>query len=184
MAAITKEIISLFNDKGDNNYGEAVSQTSHALQAAVLAEKNNESPDLVAACLLHDIGHLKFAGTACEEEVDELHERLAADWLKLHFPKSVVEPVRLHVRAKRYLCSVDISYLKLLSPASKYSMELQGGFMSIKEQERFERNPWAVDATKLRRYDDSAKMADLKAEKTIEDYAALLNSLVLETEVA
>ncbi|PWQ96214.1 HD domain-containing protein [Leucothrix arctica] len=183
MTAISKEIIRLFNDKGDNSYGEAVSQTSHALQTAALAQKNNAAPSLVAACLLHDIGHLKFAGTASEEEIDELHECLAADWLKHYFPKSVVEPVRLHVRAKRYLCSVDISYLKLLSPASKYSMELQGGFMNIAEQERFECNRWYADAAKLRRYDDAAKVTGFETEKTIEDYAALLDSLVLEATV-
>jgi gamma-butyrobetaine dioxygenase len=179
MEAITKEIISLFNEKGANNYGEVISQTAHALQTAALAKKNNDPDSLVVACLLHDIGHLKFDGTASDEEIDELHERLGADWLKQYFPKSVTEPVKLHVRAKRYLCSVDGSYHKLLSPASKYSLELQGGFMDIEEQERFERNPWYADAATLRRYDDTAKEVGLEVGK-VEDYAALLDSLVLE----
>jgi len=177
MKPVTQEILTLFAEKGALNYGEDVSQQEHALQTAALAEKDDCRPELIAACLLHDIGHLKFSDAVSVSDIDEFHERLGASWLKEHFSKAVTEPVRLHVLAKRYLCSVGSNYYTTLSPASKYSMELQGGIMDFDEQERFERNPWHKDAIALRRYDDAGKVSGL-AVRPIEDYVPLLDSLL------
>ena len=53
------QIITLFNEHGQGLYfGEQVTETEHALQCAYLAEQAGASPKLVAAALLHDIGHL------------------------------------------------------------------------------------------------------------------------------
>ncbi|HEY9646942.1 MAG TPA: HD domain-containing protein, partial [Chroococcidiopsis sp.] len=52
-------IFSLLATNGHEQYGnEAVSQLEHALQCAALAESANRSAAMIAACLLHDIGHL------------------------------------------------------------------------------------------------------------------------------
>ena len=52
------EIIGLYKEHGDSEYfGECVSKTTHMIQAALSAQKNNEPDYLILACLLHDIGH-------------------------------------------------------------------------------------------------------------------------------
>src|SRR5207253_2813733 len=70
-------------------------------------------------------------------------------------------PARLHVLAKRYLCAVEPGYYDGLSDASKLSLSLQGGPSSSEEVEQFESNPYYLDAVRLRRWDDEAKIPDL-----------------------
>ena len=58
-SAITQEIMQLFEKYGNNDYdGEPVTQTSHMVQCAMLAMKNNADTELVLGAFLHDIGHL------------------------------------------------------------------------------------------------------------------------------
>ena len=52
MAAIEQA----FRRRGQDHYGEGVSQQEHALQAAWLAEQAGAPAALVVAALLHDIG--------------------------------------------------------------------------------------------------------------------------------
>ncbi len=159
-----QDLIRLFETEGDAAYfGEAVSQKEHALQAAWLAEQEGASDALVVAALLHDVGHLRHGQgeDVADRGEDARHETAGADWLKGHIGPEVVEPVRLHVSAKRYLCSVDPAYRNGLSPASLQSLELQGGAYSVAESQEFERNPFARDAVRLRRWDDAAKVPGL-----------------------
>ena len=74
----------------------------------------------------------------------------------------MTEPIRLHVPAKRYLCAVEADYLQQLSQPSIVSLNLQGGPMTRQEVEGFDENPCAKDAIRLRRWDDTAKVADHK----------------------
>ena len=102
------------------------------LQSAAAAEAEGAGDELVAAALLHDIGHLLHGGDedAAAQGIDTHHEEVGFRFLQQHFAAAVVDPVRLHVAAKRYLCAVDPSYLSALSVASVLSLELQGGPMS------------------------------------------------------
>lgn len=161
---ILDEIRTLFADKGSEMYaGEAVSQTEHALQAAFAAEQEAAPPELIAAALLHDIGHLlhKHDEDCVAQGIDDLHEQIGAAWLKKHFPEAVTEPIRLHVDAKRYRCATDAEYLARLSPASILSLELQGGPFDARGQARFESNPWHEEALRLRNWDEAAKIPGL-----------------------
>jgi len=154
----------LFSTRGGSLYGgEPVTQLEHGLQAAFLAESEGAGPELVVAALLHDVGHLlhDLPAGAPEEGVDDLHERLAAEWLAGRFPNSVVEPIRLHVEAKRYLCAVDPNYRASLSAPSDLSLQLQGGPMTAGESELFRGRAHHADAVRLRRWDDQAKVAGL-----------------------
>ena len=45
----------------------------------------------------------------------------------------MTEPVRLHVAAKRYLCTTESDYFSRLSADSVRSLALQGGNMSADE---------------------------------------------------
>jgi [1-hydroxy-2-(trimethylamino)ethyl]phosphonate dioxygenase len=158
---IVDTIMKLFAERGAAAYhGEAVSQAEHALQAAELAERAGNADHLVVAALLHDVGHLLDGQNEdlAHRGVDGRHEEAGCAWLAQHFGPDVTEPIRLHVAAKRYLCAVSPSYLDGLSPASRRSLELQGGAMSDEERAEFERNPAHGDAIRLRHYDDLAKV--------------------------
>tara|TARA_R110002111_G_scaffold262851_1_gene341789 strand:+ start:35991 stop:36572 length:582 start_codon:yes stop_codon:yes gene_type:complete len=162
---IVDEIRQRFTEKGNAMYaGEAVSQTEHALQAASAAEHAGASPELIVAALLHDIGHLlhQHDEDCATHGVDDLHERIGAQWLIRYFPPDVAEPIRLHVDAKRYRCATDAQYLSRLSPASVLSLELQGGPFDETERAAFEQNPWSQAALHLRTWDEAAKIPDFE----------------------
>jgi len=160
-----EKIATMFREHGASMYaGEAVTQLEHALQAAYQAENQQAPQTLVVAAVLHDLGHLMHASEEdyTEQSLDDEHEALAAQWLDHWFPPEVVEPIRLHVPAKRYLCTVDKKYMFKLSEASQKSLELQGGRMSIDETSLFEQHPYFRDALRLRGWDESAKIPSLE----------------------
>ena len=165
MSLSIPEIVQLLSSRATTWYGqEAVSQLEHALQCASLAEQSNESQETVVAALLHDLGHilspnqLRATPTDALPIKDDLHQFLALPFLRSLFPDSVLEPIKLHVDAKRYLCAVDSGYWADLSPASKHSLELQGGKFNEQQVSAFEDLPFHAEATRLRRYDDLAKV--------------------------
>ena len=153
-------IADLFATEGaDEYFGEAVTQASHMLQAAALAKAAGARPPLIAAALLHDVGHFTAAvsGHDLMRGTDNRHSEAGADWLTQWFGPEVTEPVRLHVAAKRYLCAVEPGYAETLSAASVCTLAVQGGPMNAAERARFEANAYAHDALRLRRWDDAAK---------------------------
>jgi phosphonate degradation associated HDIG domain protein len=162
MTLTIDRIVNLFQTRGSDRYGtEPVNQLEHALQCATFAADAGEPADMVTACLLHDMGHLLHGldEEYFEHGIDDLHERIALPYLRALFPSSVLEPIRLHVEAKRYLCATEAGYWLGLSAASKRSLELQGGVFAPTEAERFIAQPFATQAVKLRRWDDIAKVA-------------------------
>jgi [1-hydroxy-2-(trimethylamino)ethyl]phosphonate dioxygenase len=180
MMDIVDRIFGLFDQFGDRSYGEAVTQRDHALQTAQFAVDDGAPQTLVAAALIHDVGQfLEQAGEAAEAEGrDARHEQLGAVFLRDHFPAAVVEPIRLHVDAKRYLCTVEPGYLQKLSDASRLSLGLQGGPFSPEEAEAFRILPHWQAALRLRRYDDLGKQDDMTIA-SLESYRPLLESLRL-----
>ena len=161
-ADIIREIFEAFEAHGDQLYiGEPVSMTEHMLQAAYGAELDGAGSILVAAALLHDFGHLIHGQPedSAEHGVDTQHEEVGAAYLSRYFVPAVVEPTRMHVAAKRYLCAVDPAYFATLSEASVLSLKLQGGPFTPDEARAFEARPFAAEAARLRRYDDAAKVA-------------------------
>jgi gamma-butyrobetaine dioxygenase len=91
------------------------------------------------------------------EGTDNRHSHTGADLLARWFGPEVTEPVRLHVAAKRYLCTADPGYRALLSAASEYTLRVQGGPMSAAQAEAFAALPHAADAVAVRRWDEQAK---------------------------
>ena len=151
--------------RGQSFYDESVTQLEHALQCAHQAELAEADRVQMAAALLHDLGH--FLVDEHDEQADFLtedllHEEVGASYLQPYFIERLTEPVRLHVPAKRYLCTTDAAYYDGLSRASKRSFQHQGGPLSAAEQAQFERNPHAQDAVRLRRWDDLAKVKGLR----------------------
>jgi phosphonate degradation associated HDIG domain protein len=153
---------ALYAAKGARMYsGEPVTQMAHALQSAHLAEQAGAAPALVAASLLHDIGHLTNdqGETPTARGVDDLHQYHALAALRGTFPAAVLEPIRWHVDAKRYLCRERPEYYEGLSADSKRSLALQGGIFTPEEARVFAARRWADDAVKVRLWDDLAKVA-------------------------
>ena len=161
----------LFAGPGAHDHlGEPVPIGEHMLQAAALAEEAGAEGALVAAALLHDIGHLLG-------ETEDRHGEAGARWLSQWFGDAVTEPVRLHVPAKRYLCAADADYLGLLSAASVRTLSLQGGPMTPAEVAAFEALPHARNAVAVRRWDDQAKDPAVTPPR-FAHFAPLLEALV------
>ena len=176
---IVNEIISSYLKNKSLYIGEKVTMTEHMIQTAMLAEKNNCSSNLVCSSLLHDYGHfiLKNPDDLVKIEKDGRHEDLGYEFLKKYFLKDVVEPIKYHVKAKKYL-SRSKKYYQALSEASKVSLKLQGGIMNNNEAKEFENNEFFENSIKLRKFDEGAKKTGLKI-KSINEYKNLLVSKLI-----
>jgi predicted HD phosphohydrolase len=162
--------------------GEPVTQLEHAWQCGRLAEKSGASLPLQLASWLHDIGHLwvNGEGSPTLRGENDAHEAVAADLLLPLFGGAVSEPVRWHVQAKRYLVTTRPGYAKKLTPDSLRSLQLQGGLMSPADCQAFEKNPYFVDALKLRVWDDLGKNAswfDVSQEEALAHLTALMKAV-------
>jgi len=166
-------LIDAFDRLGAEPYGEEVSQLAHMLQTAALAVADGAPDALVAAALLHDVGHFAAPPSAAESVP---HEALGVEWLRPLFGPEVWRPVGLHVAAKRYLCATLPGYREQLSAASQQSLVDQGGVFTPAQAARFIAAPYAQDAVRLRLYDDAAKVPDAETPP-LDRYRELLSRL-------
>lgn len=158
------DIERLFAERGGEQYaGEPVTQLEHALQSAALGEAEGADDELVTAALLHDLGHLlhDLGETPTLRGVDDVHQYRALPFLRGLFSDRVLGAIQGHVDAKRYLCATRPGYHEALSDDSKRSLVLQGGVFSADEVAAFEARPGALDAVRLRLWDDRAKTEGL-----------------------
>jgi phosphonate degradation associated HDIG domain protein len=164
VALTLQDIEQLFATRGGEQYsGEPVTQLEHALQCALLAEADGADDELVTASLLHDLGHLlhDLGPTPSLQGIDDIHQFRALPFLRGRFGDAVIDPIRLHVDAKRYLCATRAGYFAALSDDSKRSLNLQGGIFSDSQAENFIRQNGAPQAVRLRVWDDLAKTPGL-----------------------
>lgn len=177
---IVEFIAEIFERRGAEEYlGEPVTMAEHMLQGAYLAEADGAPDELVAAALLHDIGHFtsEFGAYSPDDVEDKHHDEAGGELLQHFFPPVIVDCVRLHVSAKRYLCATDPTYFSKLSPASVHTLSLQGGPMNAEEVEQFRRNPYHNEAVQVRLWDEGGKIAGLKT-KSFREYVPLLERVV------
>lgn len=183
MSDFIDRLESLFRQRGAEAYlGEPVTVAGHMLQCAALAQAEGAAETLIAAALLHDIGHLSegvVGEYSPDDTVDKRHDRAGANFLQGHFIPAVVEPVRLHVAAKRYLCGIDAGYYGKLSAASQHSLALQGGPMNAAEIAAFEALDFHRDAVRVRRWDDGGKVEGLRTP-TFEELRPLLERVAAQ----
>ena len=173
-------IADIFERRGADSYlGECVTMSEHMLQGALLAEEAGAGDEMVAAALLHDIGHYtnEFPDDALARGIDNHHDEAGAAVLASWFPKRVTDCVRHHVAAKRYLCATDSSYFGKLSAASVHTLNLQGGPMSADEVERFSREPHLDAILQVRRWDEAAK-SPTRTTPPFSHYAPVLQRVV------
>jgi predicted HD phosphohydrolase len=184
---VVHKIEALFERRGASIYTgqrldrrENVSALEHALQCAQLAEWAYADNALVASALLHDLGQLIDAPAEASLNDDE-HELRALSMLAVGgFGAEVLEPIRLHVQAKRYLISTDERYADALSAASLHSLGLQGGRMNAEERLLFLAQGQSSRALQLRRWDDLAKQPG-KRTPPLAYYLNLLDDVLRET---
>lgn len=170
IAPLTRETIvpflaDIFQRRGHEEYlGEPVTMAEHMLQGAHFAEQQGESDEIIVATLLHDVGHFtsEFGMFSMDDTEDRWHEDAGASILQTFFPSIVVDCVRYHVAAKRYLCATNSSYFEQLSSASVHSLQLQGGPMNTAEVVEFEKNPNLQAIVKVRLFDDQGKVPNME----------------------
>jgi phosphonate degradation associated HDIG domain protein len=180
MGLSVSEIGTLFTHRGGRAYeGEPVTQLEHALQCAARAEEASAPPALIAAALLHDLGHMlnDHGETPTLRGIDDRHQYAALPFLRATFDDAVLEPIRLHVDAKRYLCATRPGYADALSADSKRSLALQGGIYDAAEAAAFIARPHAADAVAVRLWDDLAKLPDAPTPP-LEHFLAMLHAVV------
>ena len=179
-ATIVPFIEDIFVRRGGERYlGEAVTLAEHMLQGATIAERNGEPEEIVAAALLHDIGHIvgQSGAFSMSDTEDRFHEKAGARLLEPFFPSVVVDCCRFHVAAKRYLCATDPDYFDTLSEASVHSLKLQGGPMNAEEAAEFETQPHFREIVAVRFLDDAGKQPGM-ATPAFDHFAPMLRRMV------
>ncbi len=176
---ITEKIISNFKNNKSLYIGEKITIAEHMIQSAMMAEKSKSKDNLVCSCLLHDYGHfiLDDPDELVKKNQDGKHEDIGYEYLKNFFKKEVVEPIKYHVLAKRYLAR-NKKYYNRLSGASITSLNLQGGLLNSKEAKLFEEEKFFKESIKLRKFDEAAKKVDIKI-KDISEYKNLLKTSLI-----
>ncbi len=170
-------LVDTVEEMEGHTYGERVTMKDHSLQAAANARSAQASPELTAAALLHDIGHLW--GEAGPWGLPD-HAEVAGRALQALLPPALVEPIRLHVAAKRWLVANDPDYRRELSEASLVTLGQQGGPLSPTESEAFLARPFAADALALRRWDDQGKQVGVDGAPVTALNATAIRSLLEE----
>ena len=173
---IVDKIVSNFKNNNSLYIGESITIAEHMIQSAMMAEKSKSNNNLVCACLLHDYGHfiLDNPDELVRKKQDGKHEEIGYEYLKKFFKKEIVEPIKHHVIAKRYLAR-EKKYFDRLSEASVVSLELQGGVLDTKEAKLFENQEFFKEAIMLRKFDETAKKIGVKIKDIIQ-YKDLLKA--------
>ena len=176
---IIDKIISNFKNNKSLYIGDKVTMSQHMIQTAMLAEKAKCDDNLICSCLLHDYGHfiIQNPDELVKQSLDGKHEDIGYEYLKHFFKKEIVEPIKYHVQAKRYLAK-NKKYFNLLSDASKKSLKLQGGILSDKDSRKFEKKEYFKASILLRKFDEAAKKTNIKIN-SIYDYQKLLISKLI-----
>ena len=176
---ILDKIISNFKNNKSLYIGEKLTMSDHMIQSAMLAEKAKCNDNLVCSCLLHDYGHfiIEDPYSLVNNNKDGEHEAIGYEYLKKFFNKEIVDPIKYHVLAKRYLAR-NKKYFNFLSEASKISLKLQGGILNNDESKEFKKKKYFKNSILVRKFDESAKQTNIKM-KSIDSYKYLLKSKLI-----
>ncbi|MBO6947130.1 MAG: HD domain-containing protein [Rhodospirillales bacterium] len=163
-------IFEALETSGQVQYGtEPITELEHALQIADIADEMSGDEEMILAALLHDIGRVavrqdEISDTLVPDHMGKTkdgskgHDAAGAELLSDYFSDRILAGIRMHVAAKRYLCTVEPKYRDKISGGSETTLRMQGGLMSDEELEKFRATPFSEDAVQIRRWDDMAKI--------------------------
>lgn len=172
------DMLTLIINAQEKGYiGESMSQYMHALQTAYCTQLHGGTELEIVAALLHDIGHL--CAPVDTPKMDGLgtmhHDDIGADYLDtLGFDPHIVDLVRNHVNAKRFLCWYDATYYDTLSDASQGTLQFQGGRMHQAEAITFQRHPNFRGRIIIRKSEERGKYIGENVVPHIEVYYPLI----------
>lgn len=152
------QIKYLFDNFGNRLLPEPhnITYTKHALQTATLAMNNTDkfNKHLIVAALLHNI-HNVMPGNSQSVRENLNDPYTGYNFLKyLNLPDNIIEPIRLHLDADKYLCATSKDYYNKLYDSSKFSL----GYVCDDSQcEKFLSNKYAENAIKIRLWSDLSK---------------------------
>lgn len=181
-----RRIARLFEEQGAGAYdiGEPVSIAEHSVQAAAAAQSRGAPDHVVAAALLHDVGHMLQLEAGLPPGMNgfgaQRHEHIGAEFVRqLGFAEEVAWLVAQHVNAKRYLVAVDPHYYARLSGASKSTLLFQGGPMSKDEAAAAAGDSRWPMVLAMREFDEAAKdpeFARRNPTQTLQSFHDLLEA--------
>ena len=185
MIATVSELRDVYAQRGQQRYDEAVTQEQHALQCAALARAAGADDELVAAALLHDLGHLLAPPrdpTVPRPSRETPHpSRRVRGHGAARAGSRAGGVARGASRRGQALPLHGRAHVPAgLSPASVRSLQAQGGVIDAAHCRELQAHPWFSDAVRLRRWDDRAK--DPKARvPEFAAYTPLLETLLRRT---
>ena len=178
---IINYILNLYKTKGNTMYDKKISQITHSFQTMEMAIRRGFDEKFQLCCFLHDIGHLLLDENNSSEDFlkDDLkHELIGYRFLKDFFEDEITKPILLHVKAKRFLCTVNNEYYNSLSDSSKKSFKIQGGKMTQEQCNTFRNNSYVNLALTLREFEDISKKKEITIYTDFEYVEILLNKII------
>lgn len=176
-------IIALYNLYGHYKIQSHINIKDHSLITASIAKKNNENDKVILSSFLHNIGHLilnEHNKKADFLKKDLKHEEVGYRYLKRNYDNDVTRPILYHVKAKRYLCTINFNYYNNLSNISKNMFYLQGGKIEEDICNKLNLDPYFKDAINIKKYGDLANKIDFQDDKITMDYIEkLLNKYII-----
>ena len=147
--------MALYERWGGDPYDEEVAQLDHALQTAALAAEAGAADGLVAAALLHDVGHLlDLARRAARAARTVPAPRTSPNCSRRRSPSRSPSTWRPSATSARSSPSYDAG----LSAGSRRSLPARADRSPLAEVAAFEARPGWRDAVALRRWDDAGKV--------------------------
>lgn len=166
--SVFDDIKNLYERYGNDKYmiNEEITQRSHVLQAALIANLAEAPEEVVIALLLHDIGQITSKDYLGDlKYLHAQHDELGAKWLAEHgFPDFVCDIVRFHTAAKVVLCIENTDYFDALSQASKESYFIQ--------RDKYLNE---IEHTTLKALLNHSRIEDIKHARRCDDMAKIIS---------
>jgi len=149
-----------------------LTELDHGLQCAALLERDHPGDvELQMAGLIHDLAH-PWDGPG-----QPRHAAMGAEAVRGLLGDRVAELIGGHVKAKRYLVTVDPTYREQLSGDSIMTLAAQGGNFTQQETHIFRAQPNWEAMVELRCADDAAKVPGAQVPG-LDHWLAALRSVV------
>lgn len=178
-------VLALFRARGHSPHddGAGMSQMEHGLRCAALAEESGAPVPLIAAALLHDIGHLLDHSEGNDaNRTGDRHAAAGANLLDAVLGPTVAFPVRWHQDARRWLAT-SRTHCRLLSYDSRRAALRDGGVMGKFERETFLCRPFSAESITLCLWEERVK-GRRRSTPSLDHFTRLIHGHFVSTDGA